>query len=73
MSDIPLSRPDITDAEIDAVVDVLRSGRLSIGPRQGMFEQMVAERSGRAHGVAVSSGTAGAARGAGGAGHRPGR
>ncbi len=59
MSEIPLSQPDITEAEIDAVVSVLRSGRLSIGPRQDLFEQMVAERANRRHGIAVSSGTAG--------------
>jgi perosamine synthetase len=59
MSEIPLSSPDITDAEIDAVADVLRSGRLSIGPKQDLFEQLVAERCERAHGVACSSGTAG--------------
>jgi perosamine synthetase len=59
MSVIPLSQPDITQTEIDAVVAVLRSGRLSIGPRQDLFEQLVAERAGRRHGVAVSSGTAG--------------
>ncbi len=59
MSVIPLSRPDISDAEIRAVTDVLRSGRLSIGPRQDRFEEMIAERSGRSHGIAVSSGTAG--------------
>ncbi|MCC6682406.1 MAG: DegT/DnrJ/EryC1/StrS aminotransferase family protein [Phycisphaeraceae bacterium] len=59
MSEIPLSSPDITDAEIAAVTSVLRSGRLSIGPRQDLFEQMVAERAKRRHGVAVSSGTAG--------------
>ncbi len=58
-TDIPLSHPDITQAEIDAVVEVLRSGRLSIGPRQDLFEQLVAERTGRTHGVAASSGTAG--------------
>jgi len=58
MSEIPLSQPDITDSEIQAVVDVLKSGRLSIGPRQSMFEQVVADRCNRAHGVAVSSGTA---------------
>ena len=57
--EIPLSLPDITDAEIDAVARVMRSGRLSIGPRQARFEEMVAERAGCAHGVAVSSGTAG--------------
>ena len=45
-SDIPLSAPDITDAEVGAVSEVLRSGRLSIGPRQVRFEEMVAERAG---------------------------
>lgn len=59
MSVIPLSRPDITDAEVSAVTDVLRSGRLSIGPRQEQFEEMIAARAGRTHGIAVSSGTAG--------------
>ncbi len=59
MSVIPLSRPDITDAEINAVANVLRSGRLSIGPCQEQFEDLVAERCGRRHGIAVSSGTAG--------------
>jgi len=59
MSEIPLSQPDITDAEIEAVTDVLRSRRLSIGPRQDLFEQMIAERAKRRHGIAVSSGTAG--------------
>ncbi|BAM04378.1 DegT/DnrJ/EryC1/StrS family aminotransferase [Phycisphaera mikurensis] len=56
---IPLSQPDLGDAEISAVVDVLRSGRLSIGPQQEAFEHAVARRSGRMHGVAVNSGTAG--------------
>lgn len=59
MSDIPLSNPDITDAEIGAVTDVLRSGRLSIGPKQDLFEQQVAARCERRTGVAISSGTAG--------------
>lgn len=59
MSVIPLSQPDISEADVQAVADVMRSGRLSIGPRQALFEQLVAERSGRRHGVAVSSGTAG--------------
>ena len=58
-SQIPLSQPDITQLEIDAVTDVLRSGRLSIGPRQEEFEHAVARASDRMHGVAVSSGTAG--------------
>ena len=59
MSAIPLSLPEITEADIAAVVDVLRSDRLSCGPRQAKFEEMVADRAGRRHGVAVSSGTAG--------------
>jgi dTDP-4-amino-4,6-dideoxygalactose transaminase len=59
MSFIPLSQPDITDAEVKAVTEALRSGRLSIGPRQARFEELIADRAGRRHGVAVSSGTAG--------------
>ena len=59
MPHIPLSQPDITDREIDAVVATLRSGRLSIGPEQESFEHAVARASGRTEGVAVSSGTAG--------------
>ena len=59
MSEIPLSQPDITETEIKAVTAVLESGRLSMGPRQDLFEQLVAERCKRRHGVAVSSGTAG--------------
>jgi perosamine synthetase len=57
--EIPLSRPDITDVEIDLVTQVMRSGRLSIGPMQERFEQLVAARTGRRHAVAVSSGTCG--------------
>jgi perosamine synthetase len=56
---IPLSQPDITKHEIAAVTETLASGRLSIGPRQARFEELVAERAGRRHGIAVSSGTAG--------------
>ncbi len=59
MSTIALSQPDITEAEIQAVADVLRSGRLSIGPRQARFEEMVADRTGLRNAVAVSGGTAG--------------
>lgn len=56
---IPLSHPDITQREIDAVTDVLLSGTLSIGPRVEEFERKVAALTGRRHGIAVSSGTAG--------------
>src|SRR5438105_1879185 len=56
---IPMSEPDITDAEIRAVTDVLRTPILALGPRAEAFERGVAARAGVAHGVAVSSGTAG--------------
>lgn len=56
---IPLSRPDITDVEIRAVTEALQSGRLSIGPKVEEFEQLVAARAGRTHGIAVNSGTSG--------------
>jgi len=56
---IPLSHPDITQREIDAVTDVLLSGTLSIGPKVEEFERKVAALTGRRHGIAVSSGTAG--------------
>ncbi len=56
---IPLSQPDITDAEVRSVVQTLRSGRLALGPRLAEFEQLVAERPGREHGVGVNSGTSG--------------
>lgn len=56
---IPLSQPDITQREIDAVADVMRSGTLSIGPRLEAFERHVARISGRQYAVGVSSGTSG--------------
>jgi perosamine synthetase len=56
---IPLSWPDITQAEADAVLDVLLSGRLSLGPKLAEFERIVAEYCGLSHAVAVNSGTSG--------------
>lgn len=56
---IPIARPDITDAEIAAVTQVLRSDVLALGPRAEAFEQAVAELAGRRYGIACSSGTAG--------------
>lgn len=58
-TEIPLSRPDITEAEIELVVQTLRSGRLSIGPRLEQFEELVAARADRLYGIGVSSGTSG--------------
>jgi len=56
---IPLSAPDITEAEIEAVVAVLRTSRLSLGPVTEQFEEAVAASASSPHAIAVSSGTAG--------------
>ncbi len=56
---IPLSAPDITEAEINAAVEVLRSPRLSLGPKLAEFEKNVAEYVRAKHGIAVNSGTSG--------------
>ena len=56
---IPLSRPDITDREIDAVTAVLRTPYLSLGPTLHEFEQRMAEYIGTRFAVAVNSGTSG--------------
>jgi perosamine synthetase len=56
---IPLARPMLGAAEEQAVVEVLRSGRLSLGPRQEQFERAFAARVGARRASGVSSGTAG--------------
>ncbi|HEX8525294.1 MAG TPA: DegT/DnrJ/EryC1/StrS family aminotransferase [Tepidisphaeraceae bacterium] len=56
---IPLSHPDITQREIDAVVDCLTAGVLSLGPKVEEFEARCAKVAGRRHGIAVANGTAG--------------
>lgn len=55
---ISMSSPDIDDSDIEAVVEVLRSGRLSLGPKTEAFEEAIALYIGVRHAVAVSSGTA---------------
>ncbi|MBL7152131.1 MAG: DegT/DnrJ/EryC1/StrS family aminotransferase [Phycisphaerae bacterium] len=56
---VHLSRPDITEAEIEAVCAVLRSPNLSLGPKLGEFEQAFADYIGAKRAVAVNSGTSG--------------
>ena len=56
---IPLSDPDISISELDAVSAVLQSPRLSQGPAVEAFESAFAAYLGRKYAVAVSSGTMG--------------
>jgi perosamine synthetase len=56
---IPLSQPVIGPREEELVLETLRSGRLSLGPRLLEFERLFAERAQVPHTSAVSSGTAG--------------
>ena len=58
VSRIPFARPDITDAEVEAVTRVLRSGWLTTGPEAKAFERELASFVGAAHAVGVNSGTA---------------
>lgn len=55
---IPLTRPSLGAAELDAIARVLATGMLVQGAEVARFEAEVAARCGRAFGVAVSSGTA---------------
>jgi perosamine synthetase len=57
--EIPLSAPYLGDREEELVLEVLRSGRLSLGPAIDRFEELLAERVGAPYAAAVSSGTAG--------------
>jgi perosamine synthetase len=56
---IPLARPVLGAAEEQAVLEVLRSGQLSLGPRVAAFEERFAAAVGAPHASAVSSGTTG--------------
>lgn len=55
---IPLSRPDITSEEKKAVIEVLDTPNLSLGPKISEFEEKVANFAGVKYAVAMSSGTA---------------
>ncbi len=56
---IPLARPVLGEAEEQAVLEVLRSGALSLGPKLAAFEQAFAAQVRSPLASAVSSGTAG--------------
>lgn len=55
---IPFSPPDITEAEIEEVVDTLRSGWITTGPKTKLFEREIAKKSGTMKAVCLSSQTA---------------
>jgi perosamine synthetase len=59
MKNIPIAKPYITDDEINAVVAVLKSGNLSLGPQYKEFEKRFAKHVGTKYACAVSSGTSG--------------
>ncbi|MEP3299048.1 MAG: UDP-4-amino-4,6-dideoxy-N-acetyl-beta-L-altrosamine transaminase [Pseudoruegeria sp.] len=54
---IPYGRQDITQEDIDAVVDVLRSDFLTQGPKVPAFETAIADHTGAGYAVAVNSAT----------------
>lgn len=56
---IPMSSPDLTDAERKAVSDVLNTPILSMGQNIPRFEQAFCDLTGAKHAIAVNSGTAG--------------
>src|SRR5216683_7433391 len=55
---VPFLRPDLRDQEVESVVDTLRSGWLTSGPKVRFFEEAFATAVGARHAVAVNSGTA---------------
>lgn len=56
---VPMSSPDITDAERQAVAEVLNTSSLSMGNRIDRFEAAFKEYTGSKHAIGVNSGTAG--------------
>jgi dTDP-4-amino-4,6-dideoxygalactose transaminase len=59
MMKIPMSSPDLTDADRQAVLDVFNTTMLSIGPKVLEFEKAFCEYTGAKQAIAVNSGTAG--------------
>ncbi len=55
---LPFTKPAITEADIQAVAEVLRSGWITNGPQNAALETGVCDITGNRHGVALSSATA---------------
>lgn len=56
---VRLSKPFIGEEEIQAVLEVLQSGTLSLGPKLAQFKDDFAKYTGTKHAIAVNSGTSG--------------
>ena len=56
---VPMSSPDLTDAEVQAVLDVIRTPNLSMGQQIDQFEAAFRQMLGCHHAIGVNSGTAG--------------
>lgn len=56
---VHLSRPDITDKEIQIINEVIRSPILALGPKMIEFEKAIADYIGVKHAISVNSGTSG--------------
>lgn len=56
---IPMSSPDITDAERQIIYEVVQSPTLSMGPQIEAFEEAFRNLTGRKHAIGVNSGTSG--------------
>jgi dTDP-4-amino-4,6-dideoxygalactose transaminase len=58
LRNIPFSPPDVTDAEIDEVINAMKSGWITTGPRTKEFEKRIAEYVGVNKAVCLNSATA---------------
>ncbi len=58
MVKVPFSPPDISDIEINVVIDTLKSGWITTGPKTKLFEQRIAEYTGAPKAVCLNSATA---------------
>src|SRR5579859_5985859 len=54
---LPMSSSELDETDIQGVLEVLRSGRLALGPKAEEFERNIADYVGTKHATAVSSGT----------------